>query len=262
MNRLNTLGLGLIVVGAIVAPFCYLIIYSIPLTVLGMALAIIGIVMLLTPQHLIPHQVVKALITGSINNIEAILEEFNASHRAIYLSPREGRVYAYVPLNANPGLPTSIEIEKAPRRLITYVNESPGLIIYPPGSEVVRLAGLSEPSDPESALYNIEGNLSYVLLDFAELVSGIRVNILKPQFIEPDKESETEPKKVLKSARFQLQLKGVKFQSEAPRFTRVLGSLPLSLAACVAAATTQRPVKILNESRQKRKITALLEIGE
>lgn len=268
MNRLNALGLGLVVVGAILAPFCYLVIYSIPLTVLGIALAIIGIVMLLTPQHLIPHQVVKALIIGSINNIEAILEEFNASHKAIYLSPKEGRIYAYVPLLVNPTLPTSIEIEKARRRVITYVNESPGLIIYPQGSEVVKLAGLSEISDPESALYNIESNLSYVLLDFTELVSGVRANILKAQFIEPDKEiepdkkSETESKKALKSARINLELKGVKIQSETPRFTRVLGSLPLSLAACVVAAAMQKPVKILNESRQKRKITALLEVGE
>lgn len=262
MNRLNALGLGLIVAGVIFAPFCYLVIYSIPLTMLGTASAIIGIVMLLTPHHLVPHQVVKALITGSTNNIEAILEEFNANHKAIYLPPREGRIYTYIPLLINPTVPTSREIEKAPRRVITHINGSPGLIIYPPGSEVVKLAGLSEASDPQSALYNIESNLSYVLLDFTELVSGVKVNILKAQFIEPDKESETEFKKALKSARINLELKGVKIQSETPRFTRILGSLPLSIAACVVATATQRPVKILSESRQHRKITALLEVGD
>lgn len=49
MNRLNALGLGLIVVGAILAPFCYLVIYSIPLIGLGITAAIIGIVVLLLP---------------------------------------------------------------------------------------------------------------------------------------------------------------------------------------------------------------------
>ena len=121
MNRFRAVGIALVGFGAILAVFSYFIIASIPLTSLGIAFVILGLVVLIFPEYLVPHQVVKGMISGSVANIEAVLEEFAAIHKAIYLPPRDGKIYAYVPLLANPSYPKLSEIIDVPKRIICNV---------------------------------------------------------------------------------------------------------------------------------------------
>jgi|GEM_PF-610200 len=255
MNRFTAVGVGLVGFGAILALFSYFVLISVPLTTVGLALAILGLVILILPEYLVPHEVVRGMISGSVTNIEAVLEEFGATHKAIYLLPREGKVYAYVPLSGNPSYPEFSEIVNAPKRIISNVDGHPGLFIYPPGSDVVALSGVGRDENIEEReevkengkpslddfLPQVENGISYCIVDFAELASKVQVNF--------------EENKVF------LGMKNVKIEVEAPRFTRVLGSIPTSLAACVVAGVSKMPVKIVEEKREGKWLRAVLEVG-
>lgn len=255
MNRLTGVGVGLVGFGAILAPFSYFVLVNVPLTSLGLALAILGLVVLILPEYLVPHEVVRGMISGSVTNIEAMLEEFGATRKAIYLPPREGKVYAYVPLSGNPSYPEFSEIVNAPKRIISNLDGHAGLFIYPPGTDVVALSGVGRDENIEEReetdgnkersmddfLPEVENGISYCLVDFAELVSKVQVNF--------------EENKVF------LGMKNVKIEVEAPRFSRVLGSIPTSLAACVIAKVSKMPVKIVEERREGKWLRAVLEVG-
>lgn len=255
MNRFTAMGVALVGFGAILAGFSYLVIGSVPLTALGLAFAILGCVVLIFPEYLVPHQVVKGMISGSVANIEAILEEFAVTQKAIYLPPKNGKVYAFVPLSGNPSYPEVDEIVDAPKRVISNVDGHPGLFIYPPGSDVVALSGVvgeeGEKTEGikegknfslEDFLPQLENTIGYCLVDFSELVSKIQVNFEKNKVF--------------------LGMKNIKLDVEAPRFTRVLGSVPASLAACCIAQVTRMPVKIVEERREGKWVRVVLEVGE
>jgi len=116
MNRFKAIGSGFIGFGGIIASFSYFVILSTPLTALGLAFAILGCVILIFPEYLVLHQVVKGMISGSITNIEAMLEEFSVNQRAVYLPSKDGKIYAFVPLLGNPSYPEIREIVYAPKR--------------------------------------------------------------------------------------------------------------------------------------------------
>jgi len=255
MNRLTGVGVGLVGFGAVLAPFSYFVLVSVPLTTLGVAFAILGLVILILPEYLVPHEIVKGMISGSVTNIEAVLEEFGATHKAIYLPPREGKVYAYIPLSGNPSYPEFSEIINAPKRIISNIDGHAGLFIYPPGADVLVLSGVGRDESIEEGeqingdgkpslnnfLPEVENGISYCLVDFAELVSKVQVNLEKNKIF--------------------LGMKNIKVEVEAPRFTRVLGSIPTSLAACVVAEISKMPVKIVEERREGKWLRAVLEVG-
>jgi len=253
MNRFRAVGIALVVFGAILAVFSYFVIISVPLTSLGIAFCILGCVVLIFPEYLVPHQVVKGMISGSVANIEAVLEEFAAIHKAIYLPPRDGKIYAYVPLLANPSYPKLSEIIDVPKRIICNVDGHPGLFIYPPGSDVVAVAGVAgvETLEEEKKgndfslqdfLPQLENAISYLIVDFSELASKVQVDF--------------EENKVF------LRIKNVKLNVDAPRFTKVLGSPPASLAACTIAGITKMPVKIIEEKEERKWVRVVFEVGE
>ena len=163
------------------------------------------------------------MVEGSCVNIEALLEEFDAEHKAVYLPPREGRVYAYVPLTSNPGPSNTWAAQEAPIRILTRVGGEPGLLVFPPGSEIVRLSMLT----PESG---IEEALTYVLVDFLEAVHSVKAVQDGQQFI--------------------IQMSGVRIGTEFPRFRQILGNLPTSTAGCVLSTVTGAPVLLMDEQME------------
>ena len=98
---------------------------------------------------------------------EALLEEFDAKEKAVYLPPRNDRVFAFVPLGNDPGVLDFGYLEKVPLRVLVNVGGSPGLFIFPPGSEIVRLSLLPEDTGLEDAL-------QYVLVDYLEGAGSVK----------------------------------------------------------------------------------------
>jgi len=242
MNKFTEVGIGLTGLGGVLAAFSFFVLGSIPLSALGFALLILGLVIFIFPQYLVPHQVVKGMLLGAVSNIEAVLEEFGATHKAIYLPPREGKMLAYVPLSGNPAFSEIEKMTEGPKRILVRVDGHPGLFIYPPGAEVVALSGVvdAEMDGGTGGEAVIENGIGYCLVDFSELASRVQVS--------------------LEGDRVFLRLRNVKVQVEAPRFIKVMGSLPSSLAACVIAAVARKPVRVLEEKKEGRWFKAVFEV--
>ena len=194
---------------------------------------ILGVTLLLLPDSPVPAHQIRAMMEGACVNIEALLEEFDVEEKAVYLPPRDGRVYAFAPLSSNPGVDVR-GLERAPLRVITEVSGEPGLFVFPPGSEVVRLSVLSDD-------YGVEEALNYVLVDFLEAVESVKA--------------------VQDDGRLVVEMKVPRVETEFPRFQRVLGSMPSSLAGCVIARVLVEPVVFSGEEVDGRKIRAFFEVA-
>ena len=55
-------------------------------------------------------------------------------------------------------------------------------------------------------------------------------------------------------------MRNVKLDVEAPRFTKVLGSVPTSLAACCIAQVTKRPVRVVEEKQEGKWVRAVFKV--
>lgn len=226
-------GLAMAFFGVLFTVFSYWVLLSVPLTSLGLACVILGATIVLTPSSPVPKQAIRAMVEGSCVNVEALLEEFNATEKAFYLPPKEGRVYVFVPLGSNPHLPDASEAMRAPMRVITKVGGSPGLLVFPPGSELIKLSGLSSGSGLEDAL-------RHVLVDFVEAAESVKavregdmvvVDLVKPRL-----------------------------RTDFPRFGRVLGSLVTSIAGCVLASCLEVPVVFDEEEADERRIRVIFRV--
>ncbi len=203
--------------------FSYLFLANVAFTALGIACIVLGATILITPSNPVPKGVIRAMVEESCINIEALLEEFNANEKATYLPPREERVYAYIPLTKKKFRVK--EMAKIPLRMITNIKNSPALIVFPPGSELIRLEGLSSES-------GLEASLSHVIVDLVEGAESVKA-VRDGGYVIVD---------IFKS----------RVKTEFPRFRRVLGSLNTSLAGCVLAASLGEPVSFEEESMDER----------
>jgi len=155
------------------------------------------------------------MVEGSLVNVEALLEEFDARGRAVYHQPNDGRVHAFIPISANPNL-GAFSPAVVPNRVLIEAGGVRGVTIFPPGSEAVRLSQLPEGAEPEAAL-------NHVLMDFLEVVESVRY--------------------VSSGARAVVELAGPRVASGYPRVNECLGSYTVSIAGCVLAHVLRRPVE-------------------
>jgi len=213
--------------------FSYWVLSSVPLTALGLACVILGVTIVLTPSSPVPKRAIRAMVEGSCVNVEALLEECNATGKAFYLPPKEGRVYVFVPLRSNPHLPDASDVMRAPMRVITEARGSPGLLIFPPGSELIRLSGLSSGSGFEDALRD-------VLVDFVEAVEDVKA--------------------VGEGDRVVVDLVKPRLRTDFPRLRKVLGSLVTSIAGCVLASCLEVPIVFDEEQADGKRVRAVFRV--
>ncbi len=188
---------------------------------------------MLTPSSPVPVESVRAMVEGACVNIEALLEELDVHHQAVYLPPRDGRVYAYVPLTSNPGVSAAWAAQEAPVRIITQTEGEPGLLVFPPGSEAVRLSQLGAGSGVEEAL-------THVLVDFLEAVKSVRAVQDRKQIV--------------------IDISGARVETEFPRFRRILGCLATSTAGCVLSTVVEAPVELKDEEVRDDRIRCIFTV--
>jgi hypothetical protein len=233
LSKYQSLGLGLITFGAPFAYYSYDVLNNISFTSLGLACVILGVTLLQVPSNPIPKKDVRAMMEGSCINIEAVLEEFDAKGRAVYLPPKDGRVYSFVSLDNKLKI-DPLKVIDAPLRVLSEAYDSPGLIIFPPGSEAVRLAAIPEDS-------GIEESLNYVLVDFLEAAESI-------------KSIQNEDKIIV-------EINKPKITTEFPRYKMNLGSLTTSIAGCVLSHIQRTPVYFISEENSSQKTIAMFEVS-
>jgi hypothetical protein len=173
------------------------------------------------------------MVEGSCFNIEMLLVEFDAKWRAVYLPPREGLVCAYVPLTASPEYEGVSAAMAAPISVFSVAGGVRALMIFPPGSEIVRIASLEEGSDVDKAL-------SDILVDFLEVVESVKA--------------------VRSGDLYILEMSRARVDTRFPRFKLVLGSLLTSIVGCILAAVLGKPVVLVNEDLSGKKVTVSFKV--
>ena len=231
--RYFSFGAGIGAFGAVVALISYYVLFSAPFAALGVACVILGGATLTLPESPVPSGAVRGVIHASVMNVEALLEEFDAREKAVYLPPKEGESLAYVPLASNPRAPSVASLLDAPRRLVSEADGVPVLLVVPPGSELVRASELSEASGLEDAI-------QYVLTEVSELCSSAKAVVTGDTLV--------------------VEMKGVKVKTEAAKYLVTLGSIPASIAASVASAVLKRGVSLASESIEGKNSAATFRL--
>ena len=230
MDNYQNLGVAFISFGAVFSAYSNLIFLSVPLTALGLSCIILGATLLLVPSNPTPAHQIRAMVEASLVNIEALLEEFDVKGEAVYL-PGDERVSAFIPIEE--GKESTLDLERIPVRVLTESNGVPGVLVYPPGSELVRLAVL-----PEDIM--LEDALNAVLVDFAEMANSVKVV------------SETD--QVL------VELVSPKVASSYDRVNHSLGSLTVSVSGCIIAHLSGKPVYYQREETVENKVSGFFRV--
>lgn len=225
MERNTLVGADFLIMGVTISALGFFLANSIPIASFGFALAIIGALILMIVPEPVPQDALKALLKDAVRNVEIILEESGLRNRAHFLQMEDGEIRAFVPLSspASSAPPVSaIELDKVPRRLIVDHKGMRGLLIIPPGNEIVRLAKVEKGADLEEALHS-------TLVEYSDLARGVLA-------IEED------GGKVVK-----VQITKPQLSSDSPYFNDALGTPVSCVAGCVAAVVKGVPVKITEE---------------
>ena len=225
MERNTLVGIDFLLMGFVVSGLGFFLADSVPIAAFGFALAVIGALVLLVVPEAVPQDALKALLKDSVRNVEIILEESGLRSRAYFMQMGDGELRALVPLST-PGserqAPSPAELDRAGRRFIVNLKGIRGLLLVPPGNEIVRLARVEKGADLEEALRQ-------TLVEFSDLARGVlaleedggrlaKIQITKPQL-----------------------------GSDSPYFNDALGTPVSCVAACAAAVAKGAPVRIRDE---------------
>ena len=229
-DQYRYLGIALIVFGYIFTIYSEWVLDNVTLTALGISVIILGSTLFFIPSNPIPSQQIRAMLEGSLINIEALLEEFDAQGKAVYLPPKDGRVNAFIPIIEKS---SSLNPDKIATRLLTSSPNEPGLLVFPPGSEIVRLALLPEDIGLEDAL-------NYVLVDILEAANNVKV--------------------VFEKEEIALEIIEPRSMSDFQRVNHSLGSVTVSVAGSVLAQVIGKLIYFDREEINENKIVAFFNI--
>jgi len=239
MERNALVGVDFLLMGSIIAALGFFLADSVPIASFGFALAVIGALILLIVPEPVPQDALKALLKDAVRNVEIILEEAGLRSRAYFMKMEDGEVRAFIPITGSGDKlspPQLAELERAPRRFVIDYHGTRGLLVVPPGNEIVRLAKVEKGADLEEALIS-------ALVEYSDLARGVlaleedggkvaKVQILKPQI-----------------------------NSDSPYFNDALGTPVSCLAGCVAAVVKGTPVRITEERYDPEFIRLDLDIS-
>lgn len=184
MASISYVSVSLIVVGVLIALMGLLALYSSPILVLGISLIPIGLLLLWSERSSddLPVRIYEAW-----DNVNLVLEDIGVIRRAVYLPStytENDEVMALIPLTQT----FELGPVKIPARFsVRYGRSSVGLMLYTPGSKVVRICreggALGSGVDVNDALRNCLVNyLSLVSRVSAQEVQGsFRVEVVGPR---------------------------------------------------------------------------------
>lgn len=248
IGRNTIVGIDFLVLGFALAGLGYILALSISIAAIGVDVAILGALILLIVPEPIPQDAYRALLGDSISNIELILEESRLEERAYFIPTREKhQIRAFVPATSKQretlvsGSSSKLELieaaSKALSRFVSNYGNQLGLLLVPPGNEIVRLSKVQEGDD-------LEDSLRLTIVSFSDLASSVMAV-----------EEQNGANSIVK-----INITDPKISSEFPFFNRCLGS-PLScIASCVVAVAKGRPVRLIDETLEGNLIHTTLEI--
>ena len=236
MERNTLVGIDFLLMGFIISGLGFFLADDVPIASFGFALAVIGALILLIVPEAVPQDAMKSLLKDAVRNVEIILEE-TGLRNAAYFTQMDGEIRAFIPLTGPDGKPPAsqfTELESAPRRFVVNLKGMRGLLVIPPGSEIVRLAKVEKGADLEEALRS-------TLVEYSDLARGVLAieenggNTMKIQITKPQ------------------------LMSDSPYFNDALGTPVSCVAGCVAAVVKGTPVRIMEERHDPGFIRLTLE---
>ncbi len=240
-NRYKNLGIGLCSTGAIVVPVSYFIIDSVPLTAVGISAILIGItcfVLAYNHPSLSPEVYRLLLITG-LENTAALLEGLGLSDKAVYFpsTTQNREQHALIPLTR--GGNRDLMKEKILGKFLVPYGENPDDLAFsittPGGITIDRFETIPGPTSDE-----IELVINHILSEILDIADSASVILLD--------------KKVY------VAVSNPKLVFEDTRYYQCMGSPVASIIAAVSSEALGRPVRILEENREKELSTITLEV--
>jgi hypothetical protein len=200
--------------------------HSVELAAFGLALGVIGaLILTIVPGwQAAPQDAFKGLLRDSVKNVEAVLEESRLRNRAYFLKMADGDVRAFVPAPSREDQPPPdvAQLHQGPLHFVVDYKGLKGMLLIPPGNEIVKLAKVAEGNGLEDALRS-------TLVDYADLAEGVLTN------------------EDLSQEMTKIQITRPLLSSEAPYFNDSLGSPVSCVAMCVAAVAKGVPVLFVEE---------------
>jgi len=239
LERNTLVGIDFLIMGFIISALGFFLADSVPIASFGFALVVIGALILLIVPEPVPQDALNALLKDAVRNVEIILEEAGLRNKAYFMQMEDREVRAFVPLTSREGngmAPNQNELEMAPRRFIIDYKGTRGLLIVPPGNEIVKLAKVEKGADLEEALIS-------ALVEYSDLARGVLA-------------LEEDGGRVAK-----VQITKPQISSDSPYFNDALGTPVSCLAACVAAVVKGTPVRITEERYDPEFIRLNLDIS-
>jgi len=225
LERNTLVGVDFLLMGFVISALGFFVADSIPIASFGFALAVIGALILLVVPEAVPQDALKALLKDAVRNVEIILEEAGLRNRAYFMQMEDGELRALVPLStagSNQSPPKPAELDKEPRRFVVNQNGVRGLLLIPPGNEIVRLAKVEKGADLEEAL-------RMTLVEFSDIARGV---------LAVEEDGGKVPK---------IQITKPQLGSDSPYFNDALGTPVSCVAACAAAVVKGVPVRVREE---------------
>jgi hypothetical protein len=237
----RVLGISLATAGAILAPVFYFIVGSPALTATGISTIILGFTCIAVANarpYLSPEAAQMLLKTGMVN-IAALLEEMGLHNKAIYLpsSSNNGHPRAMIPLSGESAF-TNFKSKLPDRFIVRYGTgkEDMAIAVTTPGSVNLSTPG-NRPGPTES---EIEAALNYLLTGVLDIAGGATVTSSNNQV--------------------RIRIKAARMNYENIWYYRCLGSPIASIAATVVSEAMDKPVRILDETKEKGNMQITLEI--
>lgn len=239
-NPYRTLGIGLVAAGAMFAPVAYFILNSAPLTAMALLSLLVGftcIALASTRPYISPEASLVLLQTG-MENIAVLLEELALRNKAVYVpsSMGDGKPKAIIPLADGS---TPVIKNKMPGRLVVRYGGRPdevGIALATPGGASLPLVRGSLGPDAGQ----IESALSYLLIGVLDLATGVTVT--------------------RRDGQLNVDVRNPRLHWENIWYYRSLGSPIASMAAAVICEALGKPVRVENESIDKKRARVEIEV--
>jgi hypothetical protein len=209
--------------------------YSSVSSIIGLALTFWGALLLyITPTKHVPLQLLNAVATASITDIERLLEESGLKEKGIYLPPKHLADYEssliFIPKKKGSNLPTSEQTSSKK----FYCEKPPGALFTPPGLALSKLFEKEfGKSFTKTDLKTLKENLPKLLVEDLEIAEQVQVN------------QENNMVKIL--ARNTVLNQICAETKNLQRVHNLIGSILGSALACIFAKSAGKPVTIENE---------------
>jgi hypothetical protein len=235
------LGIPLAIVGGCLAPLSYYFLESIPLTATGISILILGltVISLAEAEPKAASEACRTLIDTAMKHNAPALKKLDTKNKAIYL-PRKmtnGYSHAIIPLDGQNNFhelltassshripENSPHLEEGALVLTTTGNISLGLLNRKPGNSTmeIRLA------------------MQHILVEVLDMATGASVD--------------------LQDSRLNIEVTGARVMDKDPVINQCLGSPIASIAAAISSEALEKPVRILEESCQKKTSKIVIEV--